>query len=96
MTTIIYLLKEDPRSIALAAMLLLSLVLPLMAGGGSEATRGARVRTALAGQLMMALCGLLIIAFPRFAVIGFALAALVCALFARKLRRQMRPAQNNG
>lgn len=95
MRNVIQLMSDDPRTFALVGLGLLSLVLPLMAGTRSNAGRVSCARTAWTGTILMGVCGLLINVFPQFAVIGFALAVVLCALFAHKLRRQARQERNN-
>lgn len=96
MKNLIQLMADDPQTFALVGLGLLSLVLPLMAGAKSSADRVSCARTVWTGTILMGVCALLIKVFPRLAVIGFALAVVLCALFAHKLRRQTRPATKNG
>jgi hypothetical protein len=85
----------DPiRGSSLAAVVLLSLVLPLAANAWRTGAGGrmSYLRTAWVGQSLGAVGGLWIIVtpvHPEFGVVAAALACLACLLV---LRRQMRPA----
>ena len=91
MTTLIQFFADELQIVCLAAGLLLSLVLPLMASGSGQTNITSRqpwMRTVWTGQIFAALGGLWIIVLPRYSLIGLTAVIIVCVLFARKLRRQ--------
>lgn len=87
--TIQFITPELP-TVCLAGLLLLSLVLPLMAGwlesGDATVSRTGR-RIAWTGQILAGICGLLILVLPQYAIAWLVAAVIVTAVFARKLRR---------
>ena len=90
MTNTIQFITPELPTVCLAGLLLLSLVLPLMAGWleSSDATvsRTGR-RIAWTGQILAGICGLLILVLPQYSILWLLAAVVVTAVFARKLRR---------
>ena len=90
MMNMIQIITPEFQTICLAGLLLLSFVLPLMAGG-LESRGDSRCRTgkriAWAGQLLMAVCGSLILIFPQISIAWLAAAVVITVMFGRKLRR---------
>lgn len=92
MRTIIQFLADERQTICLAFLLLLSLVLPLMAGGAHRAgTTNFKplMRTVWTGQLLAASSGFPIIIWPQYSGVGLGLAVVVYAVFGFKLRQQI-------
>ena len=92
METIVQLITGQLQALCLSIRLLLSFVLPFTAK--ARALRDARnpmpwMRTVWAGQWLMALGGLFIIGLLAYPVFGLAIAIVSCAIFTRKLRRQL-------
>jgi hypothetical protein len=97
MATWIQIILEDAETWALATLLLLSLVLPLLAGNVKQRNVAASkhgLRIVWTGQISIGLCGLLIVIFPQHALIGFVLALSTCVIFANKLLGHARHAPN--
>lgn len=90
MTNMIQFITPELPTVGLAGLLLLSLVLPLLAGwlepSDANICRTGR-RMAWAGQLLAGLCGVLILVLPQYAIAWLVAAVIVTAVFARKLRR---------
>ncbi|WP_165233277.1 hypothetical protein [Aquisphaera insulae] len=85
----------DPiRGLSLAAVVLLSSVLPLAASGwlASAGGRTSYRRTVWVGQGIGAIGGLWCIFAPTHPVLGVAMAAIGCLACLPVLRRQMKPA----
>ncbi len=86
----------DPiRAFWLAAVVLLSLVLPLAAGAWSRSIGDGRIaglRTVWVGQLLEAAAGLWIVVAPVRPEFGVVAAFVTCLMCLRVLRRPMQPA----
>jgi hypothetical protein len=92
METTIQLIAGQSLALFLSIGLLLSFVLPFTAKARTPTdTQNPKpwMRTVWAGQLLMALGGLLIICLPAHPIFGFAIAVVSCSVFTRKLRRQL-------
>ena len=90
MINIIHFITPELSTVCLAGLLLLSLVLPLMAGwlepGDANTARPGR-RVVWMGQILAGLCGVLILVVPKYSILWLVTAVIVTAVFARKLRR---------
>ena len=86
----------DPiREFSLAAVVLLSLVLPFAASawGAGAGGRASALRTVWVGQLLGAAAGLWIIVAPAHPENGAVAAGVACLACLPVLRRQLRPAR---
>jgi hypothetical protein len=90
MNLLIQVISEEPKAFALAMLMTLSLVLPLMASrrisrGSTESKRV--LQSAWTGQILIGVCGLFII-FSSHSFIGLVLAPVACVIFGLKIYRQ--------
>ncbi|CAN5414347.1 hypothetical protein BH09SUM1_BH09SUM1_28500 [soil metagenome] len=88
---VLRIVPSEQLSICLIALLAMSVVLPVLAGKIESAKQDAKRATWL-GQLIMAVCGVAMIAAPAYSVISLVFAAMVCAAFAVKLQQLRRAA----